>query len=155
MIYQEYHIANEFDQIKHHLNESDSCKALFYDMRCFQYGYTCDSTGGDLKMCFESCERYYRACSRNMDEASILSTCRDFSAPHGTECFRSYGVLQAPFICPQNSTSMGKPTRPFHCSCNTGFHGKDGICYECPLNSNSTLGSTALAGCLCKPGYGS
>jgi hypothetical protein len=133
------------------MNKSDTCRALYYDLTCFQYATMCTSTGEPLKLCVQSCVRFYQAC-RFMDAATIFSTCNDVSAPQGTQCFRSTGILN----CGPNSNSTTGST-PISsladCRCNADYYGTDDMCVPCPEYSNSVAGTTAVSGCLCIPGY--
>ena len=151
ILQQEYHYQREFDTIPDtFMNKSDTCRALFHDMKCSQYANMCTSTGDPLKMCFESCTRYYRTCRLGMDAATISSICNDVGVPQGTQCFRITGIM----ACGPNSNSTTSGISSFSaCKCNPGFYGTYGICTRCPDNSDSNAGTTAVSGCLCRPGH--
>lgn len=141
------------------IENTTACRLLYYTWTCMYHGHACTNTSEKMLPCFELCAQVAHTCTPLMENTTISSACMSISAPSGTQCFGSNGVLgmkvEAPFVCPENSTSTGKATRLYDCYCNAGFYGKDGICSECPLNSNSTSRTTALSGCLCKPGHGS
>jgi hypothetical protein len=133
------------------MNKSDACRALYYDYRCLQYALPCTSTGGPLKICYDTCVRMIRTCYSEQSAANIHTSCKDITAPDWTQCSISTGILN----CGPNSNSTFGRTPPSlsACKCNAGFYGTYGLCTPCPANSKSIVGTTDISDCVCISGH--